>query len=101
MHESMEDGSGPILYCTGSLFLVLWAARMRLTWRAGRADRGGLEGAQLAQQDFACCACCAPHSQSSCTASHLAPPAEPGCPAQHTKLAGQRVPRHQSVQAPQ
>lgn len=23
MHESMEDGSGPILYCTGSLFLVL------------------------------------------------------------------------------
>lgn len=31
MHESMEDGSGPILYCTGSLFLVLWAARMRFT----------------------------------------------------------------------
>lgn len=31
MHESMEAGSGPILYCTGSLCLCWWAARMRFT----------------------------------------------------------------------
>jgi len=43
MHESMEDGSGPILYCTGSLFLVLWAARMRFTW-AGASREGGRSG---------------------------------------------------------
>lgn len=36
MHESMEEGSGPILYCTGSLCFFACAARMRLTSPAMR-----------------------------------------------------------------
>jgi hypothetical protein len=31
MQLSMEEGSGPILYCTGSLFLRAWAASSRFT----------------------------------------------------------------------
>ena len=31
MHESIDEGSGPILYCTGSLFFLAWRARMALT----------------------------------------------------------------------
>jgi hypothetical protein len=31
MHESMDEGSGPILYWIGSLFLAAWPASSRLT----------------------------------------------------------------------